>query len=212
MSVVRIRRDELVYALQVALAAVSKEDITPVLTGVHWTVECGKVTLIATDRYRVHEATVRGLDNEDEGSFLMQAAQAKWILAQKHMPLRAFPDQYVEIEWFEIEGSPMITTRVVATEFGGASAFSFTTDGIKGNFPPVARLFPEKQDVDAPRAPFAGLNPNFLGALKVMQRHSHEPVKIWFPPASDVQKLAPIIIEANDGAARAMIQPNLLTH
>jgi hypothetical protein len=212
VSVVRIPRADAEYALKVALAAVSKDDVTPVLTAVHWRVEDGKLTLTATDRYRVHQATVSGLDDADDGEFLMQASQAKWLTTQKHLPVRIFTDQFVEVEWFEIEGAPMVTARVVAADFGGAPAFSYTVEGIKGNFPPVGRLFPEEQDADAPRAPFVGLNPVFLAALKVMQRYPNEALKVWSPLASDKQKLAPIVIEASGGDARAMIQPNILLH
>lgn len=210
MSVVRIPRAEAEYALKVALAAVSKDDVTPVLTAVHWLVEDGKVTLTATDRYRVHQATVKGLDNEDTGEFLMQASQVKWLATQKHQPVRAYTDQFVEIEWFEIEGAPMVTARVIAADFGGAPAFSYTVEGIKGNFPPVSRLFPEKQDADVPRAPFVGLNPVFLAALKVMQRYSNEPLKMWSPIASEKNRQAPVVIETQGGDARALIQPNII--
>lgn len=208
MSVVRIPREDAERALKVAIAAASRDDITPVLVAVHWRVEEDRVVLTGTDRYRVHEATVRGLDTEDTGEFLMHLKQARWLVTQKHLPLRDHPDQYVEVEWFEIEGRPVITSRVVASEFGGAPTFSYTTDGVKGNFPPVGRLFPTEQDKDAERAPFVGLNPEYLGSLKVMQSHRSEPVKIWSPKRQN--RLGPVVIEATGGNARAMIQPNLL--
>ncbi|OII13756.1 DNA polymerase III subunit beta [Curtobacterium sp. MCBA15_008] len=119
---------------QVAVAA-SRDDVTPVITGVQLEVGDHDVSLIATDRYRVAVRTIQwdsGRTGETESA-----------------PLHALV--------------PARTLQEVGRTFGSASTVSVSISGssereliafhaddktvtsllIKGNYPPVRRLFPE---------------------------------------------------------------------
>lgn len=92
---------QLRWALRGALAAASKDDVTPVLCAVNWVVDSKHVHLVATDRYRVHETLVPRPKGAATGEFVMDRAQAQWILANSHRPARSYPDQQIRIAWTE---------------------------------------------------------------------------------------------------------------
>ncbi|WP_417556122.1 hypothetical protein [Microbacterium sp.] len=204
-------------ALKFVLAAASKDDVTPVLTGVKWTTEGSVLTLTASDRYRVCVAKIDVGDDADL-DVLMTGTQAKWILAQKHMPMRDNPDQFVEVSAPTLvpssEGDrkpvPVVTARVVAATFEGADEFSMTAVSIAGNFPPVDRLFVEHGKAE--RADVVGLSPALLDFLKMMPGNRGEPIKMYAPELGAHGKAGPVQFESLDGSLRALLQPNLLRH
>lgn len=118
---------------QVALAA-SKDDVTPVITGVHFEVSGTSLTLTATDRYRV---ATRGIDWEDRGAGTDLTALV--------------PSKIVtEVgKTFANDGEVRITIvkdgerELIAFSGGNKTVTSLL---IKGNYPPVGRLFPETID------------------------------------------------------------------
>jgi len=118
---------------QVSLAA-SKDDVTPVITGVQFEVSENSLTLTATDRYRV---STRRLDWEQRG---------------EDGALTALVPSKVVIEVgksFAASG----TVQVSLVKDGERELIAFTGGNktvtsllIKGNYPPVGRLFPETVD------------------------------------------------------------------
>lgn len=115
---------------QVSLAA-SKDDVTPVITGVQFEVTENALTLTATDRYRV---ATRRLDWESEGD---------------GEPLNALVPAKVVVEvgkTFASAGSVKISIvkdgerELIAFSDGNRTVTSLL---IKGNYPPVGRLFPD---------------------------------------------------------------------
>jgi hypothetical protein len=208
---VRIPIGPLTRALKFVLCAASKDDVTPVLTGVKWTVEGGVLTLTATDRYRVCTATV-GVDSAAELDVLMQRSQAAWILAQVHKPVRLYPDQFVEVS--AVDREPLakkprwsITARVVAGDHEDADEFSMTAEGIVGNFPPVDRLFVEPGKAEP--AASVGLSPGLMDFLKLMPGYRGEPIRMYAPEGGET-KNAPVRFESLDKSLRALLQPNIL--
>ena len=119
---------------QVAVAA-SRDDVTPVITGVQLEVSENSLSLVATDRYRV---AVRAIDWEST--------------VPSTEPITALV--------------PARTLQEIGKTFGNAGTISVSISGggdreliafqadkktvtsllIKGNFPPVRRLFPETVD------------------------------------------------------------------
>lgn len=118
---------------QVSLAA-SKDDVTPVITGVQFEVSENTLTLTATDRYRV---ATRGLDWEDRG-------------AGEHLSALVPSKIVTEVgKTFANDGE----VRVTIVKDGERELIAFTGGSktvtsllIKGNYPPVGRLFPENVD------------------------------------------------------------------
>lgn len=119
---------------QVAVAA-SRDDVTPVITGVQLEVSENSLSLVATDRYRV---AVREIPWDSGNSGIATATAL--------VPARTL----VEIgKTFGHSGS--ISVAITSTDERELIAFradkkTVTSLLIKGNFPPVRRLFPETVD------------------------------------------------------------------
>lgn len=113
---------------QVVVAA-SREDVAPVITGVHLTFSPTQLQLVATDRYRVAVREIEWQSNFSDGD-------------QALVPSRTLG---------EVGKSFSHADEVVITlvSEGDRQLIAFTADGrtvtsllIKGNFPAVSRLFP----------------------------------------------------------------------
>ncbi|WP_022885419.1 DNA polymerase III subunit beta [Glaciibacter superstes] len=120
---------------QVAVAA-SRDDVTPVITGVQLEVSENSLGLVATDRYRV---AVREI-NWDSGSNTSSETLTALV------PARTLQEVG---KTFGHSG----TISVAITNKDDRELIAFTADKktvtsllIKGNFPPVRRLFPETVD------------------------------------------------------------------
>jgi DNA polymerase-3 subunit beta len=116
---------------QVAVAA-SRDDVTPVITGVQLEISQNRLSLVATDRYRV---AVREIDWE--GSVGQSEPSTALIPARTLQEIG---------KTFGHNGNIQVT--LVAKDDRELIAFTaekktVTSLLIKGNFPPVKRLFPE---------------------------------------------------------------------
>ena len=120
---------------QVAVAA-SRDDVTPVITGVQLEVSESKLTMVATDRYRV---AVRAID-WDSGDATTTGTLTALVPARTLQEIG---------KTFGHSG----TISVAITNTDDRELIAFRADRktvtsllIKGNFPPVKRLFPETVD------------------------------------------------------------------
>lgn len=119
---------------QVAVAA-SRDDVTPVITGVQLEVTQNSLSLVATDRYRV---AVRAIDWDSAGSSVESVTAL--------VPARTLQEIG---KTFGHSGT--ISVAITSTDDRELIAFradrkTVTSLLIKGNFPPVKRLFPETVD------------------------------------------------------------------
>jgi DNA polymerase-3 subunit beta len=120
---------------QVAVAA-SRDDVTPVITGVQLEVSENSVSLVATDRYRV---AVREVEWDSGNNPVTETLTAL-------VPARTLQEVG---KTFGHGGT--ISIAITNTDDRELIAFSadkktVTSLLIKGNFPPVKRLFPENVD------------------------------------------------------------------
>ena len=119
---------------QVAVAA-SRDDVTPVITGVQLEISENSLSLIATDRYRVAVREIEWTGGESIADGVTALVPARTL---------------TEIgKTFGHSGS--ISVAITSTDERELIAFSadkktVTSLLIKGNFPPVKRLFPETVD------------------------------------------------------------------
>lgn len=120
---------------QVAVAA-SRDDVTPVITGVQLEVSKDSISLVATDRYRVAVREIEWDAAESAGSDVVTALVPARTLA--------------EIGKTFGHGG---TVAVAITNSDERELIAFSADKktvtsllIKGNFPPVKRLFPDVVD------------------------------------------------------------------
>ena len=116
---------------QVAFAA-SRDDVTPVLTGVQLEVSGTTLSLVATDRYRV---SLRDVPWDGEG-----AEQTALVPART---LTEVGKTFAHAGNIEIAFSGAGDREIIAFTAGNKTVTSLL---IKGNFPPVRRLFPEQTD------------------------------------------------------------------
>lgn len=224
MNTITIPAEGLRWALRAAITAAARQDVTPVLCAVHFAIKGGKLSIAATDRYRVHEAVIDIPKDAPEGEFLMHRDQAQWILANFHKPLRSYTDQMIRLEWtggdatakISSKSTPaerrraagVISVEVLASSAEGAPSFRYELEAVKGNFPPVRRLFPENFD-DAERVVEVALSPNLMARLADLTRHRGEPLRFVMPRVAD-GKAQPVVVQNGDGTARALIQPNIM--
>jgi DNA polymerase-3 subunit beta len=118
---------------QVAVAA-SRDDVTPVITGVQLEVGDNTLSLVATDRYRV---AVRDIDWDAGNTPTPEGTTAL-------IPARTLSEVG---KTFQHAGT--VAVSIVRSDERELIAFSadkrtVTSLLIKGNFPPVKRLFPEE--------------------------------------------------------------------
>jgi DNA polymerase-3 subunit beta len=151
---------------QIAVAA-SREDVTPVLTTVLLETTKDSISLVATDRYRVAVQDIAWKSNGGEKSALIPAKTLQEIA-------KTFANQG-EIA---ISINPSDEKDLIAFK---ANNRSVTSRLIKGNFPAVKTLFPEKIEN------FAILNTqDLLDSTKrvslVLERES--PIKFTFSSAT----------------------------
>jgi DNA polymerase-3 subunit beta len=119
---------------QVAVAA-SRDDVTPVITGVQLEVSSHSLSLVATDRYRVAVREIEWASDDSVTDTITALVPARTL---------------TEIgKTFGHSGS--ISVAITSTDERELIAFqadrrTVTSLLIKGNFPPVKRLFPETVD------------------------------------------------------------------
>lgn len=116
---------------QVAFAA-SRDDVTPVLTGVQLEVTGHQLSLVATDRYRVALSDIQWDGSQDEVSALVPART-----------LQEVGKTFSHGGEISIAFSGSGDREIIAFTSGNKTVTSLL---IKGNFPPVRRLFPAQTD------------------------------------------------------------------
>ena len=117
---------------QVGFAA-SRDDVTPVLTGVQLEVSGHNLSLVATDRYRV---SLRDVPWDGESA----ADQTALVPART---LVEVGKTFGHAGTIQIAFSGAGDREIIAFTAGNKTVTSLL---IKGNFPPVRRLFPEQTD------------------------------------------------------------------
>ena len=120
---------------QVGVAA-SRDDVTPVITGVQLHIHDTTLSLIATDRYRV---AVRDID-WDNGS---RATTEESIALVPARTLIEVGKTFGHAETVSISITHRDDRELIAFT---ADTMTVTSLLIKGNFPPVQRLFPDHVD------------------------------------------------------------------
>lgn len=129
--------DELTHAVAQVSVAASRDDTLPLLTGVRVEIEGEKVTLLATDRYRLalRELTWRPSRPDVSTVALVRAR----TLSDAAKSLGSAGDVTVSLS----DGAGV---DLVGFEAGGRRTTSLLLDG---DYPPVRRLFPEESPIHA---------------------------------------------------------------
>lgn len=125
---------ELAQAFQQVGVAASKEEALPLLTGVRIMIEGSKITLLATDRYRLAMRVLEwNPQNPDFAATLLVKAK---VLADVSKTLASAG----EVELSLSEDSETARGSMIGLRAGGREATSVLMDG---DYPPVLSLFPD---------------------------------------------------------------------
>ncbi|MGO1769073.1 MAG: DNA polymerase III subunit beta [Microbacterium sp.] len=116
---------------QVGFAA-SRDDVTPVLTGVQLEVSGTQLSLVATDRYRVALRDIDWDGGQDDAQALVPART-----------LQEVGKTFSHSGEISIAFSGAGDREIIAFTSGNRTVTSLL---IKGNFPPVRRLFPDQTE------------------------------------------------------------------
>lgn len=222
-----------------ALAAASPDDVTPIITGAKLTVDAtGKVTMAATDRYRVHriftDAVPRPAENRtedglaniwDEGSVILPREALKWISANA-LKLKFYSHVVIEFEpYVEATYNPAtlgelgrIRIEVRAGMPDGSllpdeeGMYAYACRPVAGRYPPVERLFDGLQWSSESNDKGVLLNIDFVAGLKPLAVRKGANARIRFTKPNDYGKPGPVGFSFEDNGkvyADAIIQPNL---
>lgn len=124
---------------QVAFAA-SRDDVTPVLTGVQLEVSGTQLSLVATDRYRVALREVAWDFGDHGGTGAGDEPTTALVPART---LTEVGKTFAHSGDIQVAFSGSGDREIIAFTSGNKTVTSLL---IKGNFPPVRRLFPEQTD------------------------------------------------------------------
>lgn len=198
------------FLAEALIPASSKDDVTPILTGIHLSIENGKLRGIATDRYRVHTVLLDLVgDTPTELSALVPRNVMQWLAkaaAAYTSPRRAHPFKPVVV--FEInDENTRALIRVKEDATADLEEQTITTPLIKGNFPPVLKLVEAARTEETADSAEGMLNLDLLAGLKALGGR-HTPPVIRFTKPKDGRKEGVVHFWFGDHA-EALIQPNL---
>lgn len=124
--------DDFATAISQVGFAASRDDVTPVLTGVQLEVAGNGLSLVATDRYRV---SLRDIPWDGEATEQTALVPARTLVE--------VGKTFSHAGNIEVAFSGAGDREIIAFSAGNRTVTSLL---IKGNFPPVRRLFPEQTD------------------------------------------------------------------
>lgn len=131
----QVEATEFAQALQQVSVASSREESLPLLTGVKVVIDGPRMTLLATDRYRLAMRTLEWKpDSEDFSADLLVKAK---VLTDVAKALASAGDVEVSLA----EGESGARSALLGFSAGGRQATSVLMDG---EYPAVMRLFPEE--------------------------------------------------------------------
>lgn len=134
---------EALYLARVGASAASTDWVTPVITGARLSAEDGVVTVVATDRYRVHRARV-SVEGGSLPGVILPRTVLDWVIANATFFKRAAEpvvtfDLGLTASKASFPGGS-VTVTVRQSEGVTSDSVSFKTALTEGNYPPVERL------------------------------------------------------------------------
>lgn len=199
------------YLAEVALAAASKDDITPIINAGCFDVEKDHVSVTATDRYRVHQAAAKLSRPAKPHRVVLSREALTWIVKNAAAFRGSFLDSpTLTISATEGSDGPSVTITISAED---GRSLTLNTFGVKGNYPPVSKLIDNARAVD--EAPgHAQLRLDFVGKTAALAHSKYESGRVKFTVSENPNKPGPVLIEYADPETRevyatALVQPNL---
>lgn len=214
LTTITVPFTEAVNAFNALLPHAPKSDVNPVINGVHWAADG---TLLATDRYtvgRYKPEFVQYAGDEFQGATLPYDA-VKWVAAMRPAKL-SLGAREARNYWlrFTFDSSG----QDVRIDLGWGESFQTSEASVRfalvpGNYPPVARLFPDESTQFGVNGPL-NLKADFLArigtAVKWLDdRTLNGCARFQFMKAPYDGKPGPVYVQVGD-RFDALVQPNLL--
>ena len=202
------------------LTSASRDDVSPILTVAHF----DGSELWATDRYKVARFPMPTKPEKEDGrlelgaAFFIPRAALEWVakIVRKSLRFNAHLATMTDTGYtirYEHEpsesGSNGGTVTASVVDMNGKTERSQAFDTERGNFPPLARLFPA-EDAE-PAAMTQAFSPAFMiEILTYCKKYADrgEPFKITTYGDAGANKARPALIEG--AGASFLLQPNLI--
>jgi hypothetical protein len=196
-----------VWFARALLAGASTDDVTPVICASQITITRGRVEGTSTDRYRVHTVFIEDDSIKGDSKFLIPAGALQWIVKNATYFGRAGSFDGPKLTIAVMPGAPVGAVELTMRRAVDSRVISYTDELVKGNFPPVYRLFDaaEKAEVTPDRE--TAINLEFLSKARNIARDRHEPAALKYTATDNSNKPGPLLVSFRSG--RALIQPNL---
>lgn len=204
--IITYKFDELISAIQAVMPhCAGKNEVTEIVTGIHIAADG---TLLATDRYTVGRYKPESFDREGEfEGFTLSPAAVLWL--SKLKPVEKYGQYGI---WLsdDVDGP---NVRILMVDSDGNAVQQGVFPLLAGNYPPVARLFPESMDAFT-GVPTLNLKTAFLlridKAVKVLNpRETNGCARFHFQADNTSGKPGPVYVQVGD-RFDALVQPNLL--
>jgi hypothetical protein len=192
------------YIAAATLPAVSSDDVTPILTGVHFSVEDGQLRVASTDRYRVHTARVPIIGDAPKAlNAIVPRAAMLWLSknAAAFSRGRAPWSPVVEITF---TGNRVRFAVREDKDMSEPDELTLSAALIKGKFPPVVDLVAKVRDAEAVPAG-ATLHVDYLASVRAIG-DGRRVAAIRFTKGTGKTKEGPVYIQS--GLGEAIIQPS----
>jgi DNA polymerase-3 subunit beta len=221
-TVVTLTADQFASIASATVAAAPVKELTPIIQAVQVGIEAGILTAVATDRYRVARITfpIEGAPDLEPVTIPRTFLDgfAKSIRAAKLPATSEITLTVTPTEPSNAYHDPA-ATLTLASSYAGVSA---TASALQGNYPPVARLFPETLS-DTP-SPEISLN---LARLADAEKLTHPALtataikaspgmRIRYTTSDNPAKPGPILVDhgarikPEQGTLEYLLQPNML--
>lgn len=195
-----------------ALPAVSKDDVTPILTGAHFSVTGDHVVVVSTDRYRVHRVTVGYTDarNSSELNAIVPAHVLAWLgkvagrLYTRGPVAERVVFEFVQPEERDDRDDGRVTVTVHAQHSDETAQIGARL--IAGRFPPVGGLIDGVKKAPTSTATRILAIRFLTDVQKAVGRHGRVVIRHTENPESK-QKQSPTHVWC-DGWFDALIQPH----
>lgn len=207
MTTITIEAGAARFLAEALLPAASKDDVTPVLTGIHLSIENGKLRGLATDRYRVHAVLIDivGEVPEDLDALIPRAVMT-WIVRATGAYTGRRSNPFKPVVIIEVnDDNTRALIRVRQDAEADLEEQTITTPLIKGNYPPVMRLIEAARTAEAATGAEAMLDLAKLTQLKALGDTA--PVIRFTKPTSGTKE--GVVHFWFGDHAEALIQPNL---
>lgn len=204
-----------IYLAEAMLAAIATDEVTPIITATNLSRVGSKLRAVATDRYRVHEVVLADAvttGRKDE-SVNVPPSALTWLVRTLRIvaPRRK---TYVTTVTIQTRKDADELVHIIVTIKNADSITTLDTLAIKGNYPPVSRLFDAAEQAERYDGPFS-LNPTFLGKIEKLRDNRGGAVQFHPTASTTAGKPGPMLInvpiDGEEGTtARALVQPNLM--